>query len=694
MPQGSARRASRRAAAIAVALTLAVGAVGVTRYAAGRDRRAAHAGWQAFAEAARVGDSGGMATALDAVLLADPADATALRRKETVAGGDAADGDPPMALFALRRGLRDGDLPAAARAATQWLRHRPKDWLAHCVLAADALRRGDRGGACAALDALPGPGDEGAATEAGGLLLAFRLFRALDRDPGVLRGFVHGEVCPSLKSGTAQTLGPADALALLGCYVEGFEPPTGRPQPTPLLLAWTPAAALLARAADEAVATRDAPLLASAGGLATDLAEVVAAFRGAGQLTAQQAGEFTREVRGHAAQCYATLREVKPKAAEAYRGLALLHAGDGRYPEARAEVERGLRHCENDPELSALFGRMLQLEGRATEAHAGFRALADREPTSATWWGLAVTAAVAAGRHDLALADCAAMRAALPGHPWAARAEAKLWLDAGDPARAAQLLHPLGVTVLAADAEGARLSARSLSAAGLHVFVPELLAEAERGAQATDDPTALAAALRGLLEANPDAAGANRVAAECQRFAGRWPEATDFYRLRAEALFRVAESKAPAWDALEVAAALQAAERWRARRPRDRSAAVLLVTLRLRSDDAAQVSADATPLRDAEADPLMAAAELEALGTASRVGGDLDAAARVLERLARSPSATPGGHVQLALTYHAQGKLPAARAALAQAQLRPRSPQVQADYVATARQLQPRPETP
>ena len=64
-----------------------------------------------------------------------------------------------------------------------------------------------------------------------------------------------------------------------------------------------------------------------------------------------------------------------------------------------------------------------------------------------------MTAAVAANRADLALADCAAMRHALPGNAWAARAEATLWLDAGDAARAADLLRSVGTADLAKDAE-------------------------------------------------------------------------------------------------------------------------------------------------------------------------------------------------------------------------------------------------
>ena len=694
MPPGTAtppRTLAPRAWTLALAVgLLAVGvivAVGARHWASGRTQRAALAGWRKFDEAARTADTVAMNAALAEVLAADPAEPTALARREALATGVAPDGDAALTAFLLRKQFRDGNLPAASRSAAQLLRHRPRDWLALCVTAADALRRGDRSAALLALDALPGPGEEGANVEAVGLLVAFRLHEVLERDAAPLRRFVQSHVCPLLKAGTVQSLGAADKLSLVGCYLEGFEPPTGQPQLPPLLLAWTPATTLLDSAAEVAVADGSVPLLKRAGELSARLTAAAATLRAAGQVTAAQAADFARDGNARTRRCSVKLAEVDPAAAEAYRGLARLAADAGRYEEARAEVVRGLRHCGDDPELSALFARMLQLEGRAVESYTHLREMARREPTQAAWWSLAVTAAVAANRADLALADCAAMRSALPGHPWAAKAEARLRLDAGDAARAAQLLHPLGTAALAKDAEGARLYARSLEAAGLHALLPDFLVAVENAAHDSDNPAALAAALRGQLEARPDAAAAERVAAECQRFAGRWPDAVEFPRLRAEALSRAAEVSAPDWDAAKVAAATRAAERWRARAPGDRAAAVMLVTLRLRAGDAAQASRDAAPLRDAEADTLATAAELEALGAVHFADGRLADAARVLERLARSALARPSVSVRLARVYFAQGKLPAARAALALAQSFPRSPQEQADYAAAARQL-------
>ena len=289
------------------------------------------------------------------------------------------------------------------------------------------------------------------------------------------------------------------------------------------------------------------------------------------------------------------------------------------------------------------------------------------------------------------------MRAALtrptPGPPSGPRPGCG-WPPA-TPGAAVQLFAPLaGVDHLSpATPDAARLYAHALSAAGLHVEVPGFLAEVERAAQAFDNPVALAGALRGVVEARPDAAECGRVAAECQRFLGRWPQADAFDRLRAEALARVAESTAPEWDAAKVAAALQAAERWRARRPQDRAAAVTLVTLRLHGtrnavSQAGQAYRDAAPLRDAEADPLLTADELDALGSAYLAVGKFDDARRVLERLTRSAAAPPGALVRLARAHLAQRNLPEARAALAAAQARPRNPQDQADYVAAVRQLQ------
>ena len=135
---------------VLLAVGITVG-VGVRHWLAGRTQRATLAGWRKFDEAARTADARAMNAALDEVLAADPAEPTALARRAALATGVAPDGDAALTGYLLRRQFRDGDWPAAARSAAQLLWHRPRDWLAHGVTAADALRRGDRAAASLAL---------------------------------------------------------------------------------------------------------------------------------------------------------------------------------------------------------------------------------------------------------------------------------------------------------------------------------------------------------------------------------------------------------------------------------------------------------------------------------------------------------------------------------------------------------------
>jgi predicted Zn-dependent protease len=678
--------------------TVGVG-YGSKRLAAGRKHRAALAGWREFSEASRTGDQAGMTAALDGILVADPAEPTALARRHALVTNEAAASDPAMASFTMRQCLSRGDMPAAAREADKLLRERPKNWLAHCARAANYLRAGDRDAARAELDALPEPTDPDAATDPGGLAVAFQLFARLDRDPDPLRAFVQNRLCPTLKSPRVQSAAAGEKLALLTCYLQGFEPARDRPQPAALLVAWSPANLLAESAAEDALAGPDAALLARVGALGNGLRAALAALRAGGQVTAEQATNFARENDTRTRKCLTKLKELDPDAAGAYHGLAQLYAEAGDYAAAREEVVAGLRRCESDPALSALFGRMLQAEGRALEAYGVLRAKARAEPDRAAWWSLAVEAALAANRRDLALADCAAMREALPGNPWPARVEASIRLRGGDAAAALLLLllTPLGPDALARDPEAARLYARALAEGGRREDVLGFLAAAVASSQTADDPAAAAGALRGLVEANataPVAAAAERVAADCQRLLGRWPESDELYRLRAEALFQAAAATAPAWEPAKLAEAMRAAQRYRARQPLDRTAAARLVTLRLHSagDRSAVGDAalrDAVPLRDAEADPLLGGPELDALGAAYLAAGRFADARRVLTRLAASGAATAGSLTRLALALNALGEGGAARAALASAQSRPRTPQEQADYVAAARTIYP-----
>lgn len=673
-------------ATLVVGTVVAGGVWGFNRRSAGRAHRATMTAWGQFNEAARTGDKAGMVAGLDAVLAADPTNAVAGSKRAALETGEAPADDKPMIQLMLKQAWRANDLPAAEREADKWLAHQTGyDWLARCTKAAAALARDDQPAAAAALAALD-PASPKAGIEPSGLALAFQLYRRTGRDTAPLRAFAQANVTRFVKTPTAQHLPPTDKLILVECYLEGFDPAPDQAPPPRLVEAWAAVRNLTAGAFDEAAAAGDDAVLAGVGRLGRPFGTVVAVFARHGQITADQAADYRKEDADRTTKAWQAVLAKNPARPDAHRGLALAAAQAGDYAQARKQVTDGLAADGDDPDLMQLFSRMLQVEGRALEAFEKLRATARTKPAEAVWWVLAADAAAAANRRDLGLAAVREFRQTDPGNRWAIRTEARLRLDAGDAAAAAQLLFPLGTEGLAAEPAAGRLYVRALAAAGLAVQVEPYLAAAEEYAAAHTTPAPVTAALQGLLDAPPDAGRAKLVADRADWALVRFPDSADLFRLKADALYRLAELGG--WEPGAVAAAVRAGERFRAKAAGDRRTASQLVMLRLYGEkNPGQAYRDAAPLRDAEADPLMTVAELEQLGLVYlRTNRPADAL-RVLTRAGKSQMATAGCRTQLALALRASGRPADAKAELNRARAMPRTPREQADYVAAANLL-------
>ena len=687
------RGAPRWLQAAIVLVLLGVAGVGgyylLHKRAESRTQRAVAEGWKHFDEAARTGDEPGMRTALDEVLAAAPENPLAARRKQTLETFDADPADEPMVLLSLRLNLRANNLPGAAREAEKRLGKEPKDWLARCVRAAHALTRGDRAAAEADLAALPSPDDPRARLDPAGLLLAFQLYRSTGRPSDELRALVQTRLVAAVRSSGVQGLPPGEKLGFVECYLEGFEPAADKPQPSSMVQAWAAVSDLADRATDEAAAAGTVPVLARAGRLAPRLALGLDLFRRHGQVTAEQYAELAKELEGRARRAWQAVLVKEPKNHEAFHGMAMSHLRANEYAAGREWTVRGLTECGDDPNLGALFSRLLQLEGRPMLAWNALASTARANPGKTIWWVLAAEAALAAGRRDLALDACAEVRKADPGNPRMLAAEASMWLAAGDASKAAQLLHQLGEPALAVDPRTARLYTGALAESGLDVRVDGFLALAEEAAVKANSPAPIAAALRGLVDAPPDAARAAAVAARADRLlTDRWPDHADLFRLRADALARVAELSSPAWDPPRVRAAVQAYDRLRAKLPDDAGAAFGLAALHLYGEDnPEQAVRDLAPVR--VADGTLTARQLELFGQAYRRTGKPTEAAAVLERAVRMSDAPAGCYTQLALAYHALGRDTEARTLLAAAGGRKRDDREHAEYVAAVKAIRP-----
>ncbi len=646
-------------------------------------------GWKRFDDAVRQGDKDKMKLALDDILIITPTDELAKQRRATLETGEAARNDPAMILWAMRTNLREKKFPEALREADKWLAREPHDWMAHLVKVAAALSNGDPVTAAKELDALPDPSHPKANLDSTGLLYASQLFRALERDPTVLRNFAQNRVLPFLRTPAAHSRPAQEKIGLIECYLMAFEPTPDKAQPAVLPEAWSSVTKLADAAADEATERLDVPALQRVGRLVTPLLIALDIFHKHNQITAEQFTDFQREIEDRTRRVWQLVRQKEPQSAEAYRSLALSYNRTKDYGKVREQIVQGLEACPDDPELMQLFSRVLQIDGRAWEAWQEMSLRAKQHPDQPVWWLMAIDAAVAANRRDLALEACQEMRKVSPTNRLVTRVEARLWLDAGNAHQAAQLLNTLNLAELARDPEAVQLYVRALADAGLEVQIEPLLEVVEKAADQYNTPQPIVGALRGWMDAKPDLARATKIVARLTALERRWPDLTEMYRIRAEVLFRIAELSTPSWDSVKVAAAVQACERFRAKVPTDRDNATLLMMLRCYGENnPEQAYRDAEPLRTAESDPLLTVQHLEQLGMVYRLNKKLPDAIRLLQRATRSNSATAGCFTQLALAYHANGQKVEARQNLELARVRPRSAREQVDYRIAAQTLQ------
>ena len=644
--------------------------------------------WKKFEDAVRAGDEAKMTAALDQVLVLVPGDATALGRKRAIETGEADPADQPMVALSYRRHLRAGRLAEAEREARKRLDAEKADWLARCVVAAALLQRGDKPAAAAELAQLPSPGNPAARVDPGGLLFAFRLFRATDSDPTPLRTFVQGVILPLVKAPNAAQLPAAEKVSLLECYVEGFEPGRDRPQPAALAEAWAPAARLADAAADEATEATEAAALVRLGRLTPRFDDGLAALRRGDQVTEAEFAHLQGDLRGRGRRVWEAVLAADPKNAEAYRGLGtvLLRAWDATppadrpalYQQARDVLVRGLEARDDDPELAQLFARLMAAEGQPLRAAEFLIGQAHRHPDKPVWWALAAEAAVAANRREVALEACAKLRQKDPDNLYAVRTEARLWIEAGEPARALSVLARLGQPALARDANAAYSYTRALAETG----AADALAGFVTAVAAADPPTAVGAAARGLA----DAAGlpADELTARLAVLAERHPGHPDLLKTRAEAAYRAAEAGDPIWQVGRVAAAARAVEQALAKLPDDPGLAVRLGWLRLRGENNLPQAVRAVAGLGTLTAPTPAQSEL--LGAVALAEGKLPAAVTHLERATSAADAPAGAYALLARAYHATGRPGPANQALQAARHRPRtSPREQAEYLAAAK---------
>jgi predicted Zn-dependent protease len=652
--------------------------------------------WKEFEDGVRAGDEAQMAAALDAVLATNPAEPTALGRKRALETGEADPADQPMVVLSVRRHLKAGRLADAAREAQKRLAAEPADWLARCVVAADLLQRGDQAAAAAELDKLPAPNNQSAKLDPGGLLFAARLFRATGKDPLVLRRFCQSVIQPILKSPGAASLGASEKVGLLECYAEAFDPPTDQPQPGAVAESWAVAAQLADAALDEALEEKDAAVLARIGRLGPALEVGLGGLRRGRQVTDAEHAPLLADLRDRTRRAWEAVAPdgSNPEATRGYvatllRSIDAVPPDDrpARYDQARTALVKGIEARPDDPELAQMFSRLLTLEGRPLQAAERLIGLANKYPDRPVWWALAAEAAAAANRRDVAIQACAKLRERDPNNSWAARTEARLWVEAGEADKALAVLGRFDAPTLLKDGIATYTYTRAL-AEGHGPDAADRLTAFLKAVEEHGQVVPAVAAARGLA----DAAGypPEQVADRLGRLLARHPDQPDLLKAKADAAYRAAEAVEPIWEIGRVRAALRAVEQARIKLPADLDLVTQLGWLHLAGEDSPVLAGRAVaPLKAAADDPARTARQLELLGAVALGENDVAAAVKHLERAARAPDPPAGVFVLLAKAYHASGQRGPARAALESARNRPRTPREQAVYLTTARVVAP-----
>ena len=670
-------------AAVLLALGLSAGAYYQlkTRPDARKKQRSSEL-WASFDRAAKSGSESELQSALDDLLRLNPDDALAKRRKESLESGSAEEDDSVMPLLTLPKHLREGRWPEAEREAGKRLAHQPKDWLSRCAKAKAALLRGDRPAALREIDQLPDPKDAASNVTPVSLLLAFDIYRELDRNPGVLRQFVRDTVVDSARSSAAESFPVAVKVQLVECYLEGFEPETDRVQPSGLSRAVLAVGRLIDLSLDDPAV--DSPLLSKLGMVCARLVQAFALLRREDQITAQQYPTIARDHEARTNRAWQALLTRDPKAAPAYHGLAIAALRIDDFAVARRQVIEGLEACGENPQLLALYSLLLRADDDLLPVVARLLQAAEKDPKNASLWLLVAETAEAAGRRDVALEACAKARQVEPKNPWALRTEARIYIEAGGAhaQTGIQLLSTLGES-LAGDPLAARLYVRGLNEAGLDLLIGDFLKRVGAASAAQGSPKPITQALRGITDSRYRPALAELAVQSAKALLDRYPGNVELLTVQALADFKSAEQGEPRWNETHTSGALRSFEQLQNRAPDNLEIAAAMAWVRLKGrKEPAQAHRDAAPLAAAAEQSLpLTAWQWQVLGATYLSNGKLDPAVRALEKALRLSKTAAGIHIHLALAYHAQGKKEQARAALELARPLPRSPQEHADYL-------------
>jgi tetratricopeptide (TPR) repeat protein len=664
-----------RAAAVVVLVgALVGGGLAVQRELYVRASRRAAVVWDRVAEQVKRQDRGALCRSLEVIRELTPNDRQLAKWDDALRTGRADPTDPAMVRFIMNENLRTDRLEDAVREAEVRVRKMPNDWQSRCILAHEALSKGQPDEARKHLAYLPSPFDFEETLGPGPLLFAMSLKRQLRMPAQELMEYLINRVLTALTSKDLQLIQITERRQLLEGYVYAFEALDAHPD---LSTYWVPAGKLSWLVLNDPVVPVEE--LVRLGQVCEAQIPLLRRLRDRRQFDAEQTNRLMRELEERIAATWKKVNERDPKSPAGYIGLANGFARAGKPAEAETALNKGLEACGEQPELVAALARL-----RWSKDPSGALALLDQavraRPRELSLLQMLAETASLANRRDLILQACADARAVQPDLPWACQMQARTLLEVGKPAEAVEALTPLR-DACAKEVGLTELYVSALAKAGEFAKVDEFFQAVAAGQQPALPLAGGAAALLNVHRPDLALTWAEKAAA----LAPREPQVRIFL---ADALRMRAEDGAPQWNIDHVNAALREYQNIRNDNPDNLAVVNNIAWLQLnglRQPDAAFASA--APLRAKQESGDLPVDFLETLGTIYLERGDAEQAAHVLARATKIDPKRPGLWTNLARVYLKQERPGDARSCLDKAGRLEKTPRETEEYFEAIRRL-------
>jgi len=663
----------RAVAVLVFTCAIVGGGMAVQRELNVRNSRRAAVVWDRVADQVARQDRTGLCRSLENIRELTPDDRLLAKWDEALRTGRADPGDPAMVRFIMNENLRTDRLVEAVREAAVRVRTIPNDWQSRCILAHDAMTKGEPDEARKHLTFLPSPFELTPEIGPGPVLFALTLKRQLGLPAADLMDYLVNRLLPALRSKDLQAIQVTERRQLLEGYIYAFEALDKHPD---LSSFWVPAGQLGRMVLNDPVVPVEE--LVRLGGVFEAQIPLLRLLRDRKQFSPQETERFQRELDERISATWTKVKERDPKAAAAYAGIARGLARAGKSAAAEVELTKGIEACGEHVDLI----RALVLLRRSTDPQGALaiisKAVRDRPPDVTLLRLLAETASLARHRHII-LQACADALAVQPGLPWACQLQARTLIEVGKAAEAVEALTPI-LDACATDVGLTELYIAAVSKAGAFDKLDEFFKRVTAGRQPALPLAGGAAAL--LNTHRPEQA-----IAWAEKALSLAPGDTQIHILFADALRMRAEDGSPNWNIDHVNAALR--EYLRISKANPGNLAVLNNIAWLQLNALRQPAAafeSSAPLRAKEDSGDLPVDYLETLATIYLERGDLERAARLLERATQVDRTRPGFWTNLARVYLKQNRPGDARQCLDKADRLEKSPRETEEYLETRRQ--------